>query len=76
MTHELLSGVIEAMGGTLVGVAITDIRDETFFGLLQIDTGDGVLVEVDCRPSDGIALATLVGCPILVSEHVIEAAGR
>ncbi|MEK7270986.1 MAG: bifunctional nuclease family protein [Planctomycetota bacterium] len=70
MTHDLLANVIRNLGGTLERIAITDLRDNTFFARLDVRR-NGETVEVDARPSDAVALAVHFRCPILVSEDVI-----
>ncbi|MBM4018243.1 MAG: bifunctional nuclease family protein [Planctomycetes bacterium] len=72
MTHDLLASVIEAMGGRLAKVVVTDLRDHTFFASLVIERG-GQPVLVDARPSDAIALAVAEGTPIFVADHVLDA---
>ena len=74
LTHDLLADVIREMGGELTRVVVNDLRDSTFFARLHIDMG-GREVEVDARPSDAIALAVRVGCPLYAEEKVIETAG-
>ena len=75
MTHDLLGSVIEAMGGRLAKVVVTDLKDHTFFASLVIDRG-GEEVLVDARPSDAIALAVAGSTPIYVEDHVLnEVAG-
>ena len=71
LTHDLLSAVIKAFGGTLERVVINDLRDNTFFGRLIIRC-DGEILDVDSRPSDAIALAVKNGAPIFVEEHVLD----
>lgn len=71
LTHDLLSSVIKAFGGTLERVVINDLRDNTFFGRLIIRR-DGEILDVDTRPSDAIALAVQNGAPIFVEEHVLD----
>jgi bifunctional DNase/RNase len=75
MTHDLLGSVIEAMGGRLAKVVVTDLKDHTFYASLVIDRkGEEVLV--DARPSDAIALAVAGSTPIYVEDHVLnEVAG-
>lgn len=70
-THELLSNTIEALGGRLKHVLISDLRDQTFFAMLVIEV-NGKQVEVDCRPSDAIALCVAGEAPILVAEQVLD----
>ena len=75
MTHDLLGSVIEAMGGRLAKVVVTDLKDHTFYASLVIDHG-GEEVLVDARPSDAVALAVAGSTPIFVEDHVLnEVAG-
>ena len=74
LTHDLLKNSIETMGGTVSHILINDLRDQVFYATLFIDT-DGEVKEIDCRPSDSIALAVRAKVPIFVEEHVMEDAG-
>ena len=56
MTHDLLKSVLETLGGKLDHIAVSDLRDNTFYALLFIERGDEML-KIDSRPSDAIALA-------------------
>lgn len=73
MTHDLLSSVIESLGGELEKVVINDLQDHTFFAKLVIRS-NGALVEVDSRPSDAVALAAGGEIPLYVEDHVLEEA--
>lgn len=73
-THDLLAAVIEALGGELDRIEINDLRNGTYYASLHIRAG-GKIVEVDCRPSDAIAVAAGTPTPIFVAEHVLEAIG-
>lgn len=75
LTHDLVASVIEHMGGELQDVYISDLRDGTYHAKLRI-RHSGELIEVDCRPSDAIALAVTMKVPIYVAEEVIEEANR
>jgi bifunctional DNase/RNase len=70
LTHDLLTLVIEALGATLNSVVVCDLRDDTFYAKLQLGV-DGREIEVDCRPSDGMALAVRLHVPIYVDEAVL-----
>jgi bifunctional DNase/RNase len=74
LTHDLLAGVIVEMGGRLTRIVVNDLRDNTFFAQLHVER-DGKDIAVDARPSDAIALAVRVGCPIFADEKVLEKAG-
>jgi bifunctional DNase/RNase len=70
LTHDLVANVIDHMGGDLQDIFISDLRDHTYFAKLRIRL-NAELVEVDCRPSDAIALAVTAKVPIYVAEDVL-----
>jgi len=75
LTHDLIVGIVDSMGGELDSVVISALKDHTYFANLRIKR-DGELIEIDSRPSDAIAIA--VTCdpmlPIYVEEAVLEEA--
>jgi bifunctional DNase/RNase len=71
LTHDLVTSVVESLGGELRDVYISELRDHTYFAKLRIRM-NGELVEVDSRPSDAIALAVTASVPIYVAEDVLE----
>jgi uncharacterized protein len=71
LTHDLVTGTIDALGGELRDIFISELRDHTYYAKLRIRQ-NGEMVEVDCRPSDAIALAVTASVPIYVSEDVLE----
>ncbi|GIW76275.1 MAG: hypothetical protein KatS3mg104_1338 [Phycisphaerae bacterium] len=75
LTHDLLATVIQEMGGELEAIEITNLQSSTFFAKLHIRQ-NGRVLEIDSRPSDAIALGIASNVPILVAEHVIEAASQ
>lgn len=72
MTHDLIRNVIAQMGGVIARVIVTELRDNTFYALIEIAL-EGQTVLMDARPSDAIALALRADCPIFVREEVILA---
>ncbi len=73
MTHDLLVAVISRLRGEIRRVVIHDLKADAFIAVLEIDTAMG-LMEVDCRPSDGVAIAVRAGVPIVVTEGVLTQA--
>jgi bifunctional DNase/RNase len=71
MTHDLLASVIEALGARILRVVVSSLRDNTFFARLELMREEGE-VDLDCRPSDAIALAAQTEAPIFVAEEVLE----
>ena len=73
LTHDLLVGVVESLGGELDSVVISDLHDSTYFAYLRVRR-DGETIEIDARPSDAIAVAMTTDppLPIYVDESVLE----
>jgi len=71
MTHDLLKNVVWELGASVKRVVITDLIDSTFFAVIEM-TRSGEMLVIDSRPSDAIALALRVDCPIYVKDEVIK----
>ena len=74
LTHDLLCDVIAWYGGSVARVVISELRDDMFYAKLELGDEDKCY-EIDCRPSDAIAVAVRIGAPIYVVKSVIERAG-
>ena len=72
MTHDLLRNLIVEMGASVERVVITELRDNTFFAVIEMRNVDGTAMMLDSRPSDAIALALRADCPIYVDMEVIR----
>jgi bifunctional DNase/RNase len=74
LTHKLIASAAEQLGGELQEVVITALHQNTFFAVLRIRREE-TIIEVDCRPSDAIAVA--MSCrpflPIYANEEVLDA---
>jgi uncharacterized protein len=73
MTHDLLRNLITEMGAVVDRVVVTELRDNTFYAVIEMHGQDGNLILLDSRPSDAIALALRADCPIFVDMEVIKA---
>lgn len=73
MTHDLLRNLIVEMGLRVERVVVTELRDNTFFAVIELRNREDEPVLLDARPSDAIALALRADCPIFVNEEVIHA---
>jgi len=70
LTHDLFINLFEMWGLELDRIIIHSLQDNTFFAVLCLKQGE-IKKEMDCRPSDAIAIALRVDCPIWVMEEVI-----
>lgn len=73
MTHDLLRNLIIEVGASVERVVVTELRDNTFFAIIEMRNHAGDALMLDSRPSDAIALALRADCPIFVNEEVIQA---
>ncbi len=81
MTHDLICNILAGLHGHLNSVTIYKLENDTFFAHLNIEQRDAQgnaeqVLRIDTRPSDGIAVAVRMGCPILAADEVMELAGR
>ena len=71
MTHDLLKNVLVGLQAHVRKVVVTGIKDDTFYALIWVDQ-NGALISIDSRPSDALALALRIDCPIYVEEIVLK----
>ena len=71
LTHDLLKTAIESLGAAIVKIAITELKDNTFFAKLYLQR-DNEIYAIDARPSDSIALALKSSADIYVSNEVFR----
>ena len=74
-THDLFLDLLNKFSITLHSMQIDSIEGGVYYAQLTLSTGNH-MEHIDCRPSDGIALALRAGVPILVDEDVLVAAGQ
>jgi len=68
-----MAALLKAIDASLVEVRIDQLKERTFYATVKIKCHDRVS-EVDARPSDALALAILMDCPVLVAEVVMAQA--
>ena len=71
LTHDLLLGLIEGLGGKLERIVINELKDQTFYARLVIKL-NGEEREIDSRPSDALALGAGTSVPVFVDESVLN----
>jgi bifunctional DNase/RNase len=72
MTHDLLRNFIVETGFDLKRVTISELRDNTFYALIELIDNQHQTLILDARPSDAIALALRLDCPIFVEKVVLD----
>ena len=73
LTHDVLYNIVNVTGLMIKSAVITKIENDEFYAKLVI-AGDKIY-DIDCRPSDAIAVAMRAGAPIFAEGHVLNKAG-
>src|SRR5712671_2557563 len=71
MTHDLIKNVLTGLDALVHKVVVTELKDDTFFAVIWLER-EGHVVSIDSRPSDALALALRVDCPIFVEDQVLK----
>ena len=71
MTHDLIKNVLTGLETQVHKVVVTELKEDTFYAVIWLERG-GEVISVDSRPSDALALALRVDCPIFVDEIVLK----
>ncbi|MBI2682950.1 MAG: bifunctional nuclease family protein [Acidobacteriales bacterium] len=71
MTHDLIKNVLLGLDANVRKVVVTELRDDTFYAVIWMER-EGHAISVDSRPSDALALALRVDCPIFVDDEVLK----
>lgn len=81
-THDLVRTLLDELGARLDRAVVkgwtpfaSGAPGGTFLASVCVRTGDRE-VEIDCRPSDAIAIALHCGAPVLVTEEIIAREGK
>jgi hypothetical protein len=73
MTHDLIKTLLLGLDAGIRKVVVNELREDTFFALIWVER-NGELISVDSRPSDALALALRLDCPIYVDDSVLKSA--
>ena len=71
MTHDLIKLLLTGLETGVRKVVVNDLKDDTYFAVIWLEH-EGELISVDSRPSDALAIALRLDCPIYVDETVLK----
>src|SRR5512140_52503 len=71
MTHDLIKNLLTGLDARVHKVVVNDLREDTFFAVIWLEQ-EGKVISVDSRPSDALALALRLDCPIFVEDVVLK----
>jgi len=71
MTHDLIKNVLTGLDAAVHKVVVTELKEDTFYAVIWLER-EGHVISIDSRPSDALALALRVDCPIFVEDEVLK----
>src|SRR5215472_3551739 len=71
MTHDLIKSLLMGLETRVHKVVVNELRDDTFYAVIWLER-EGQVISIDSRPSDALALALRVDCPIYVEDEVLK----
>jgi uncharacterized protein len=71
MTHDLIKNVLVGLESQVHKVVVTELREDTFYAVIWLER-EGQTISIDSRPSDALALALRMDCPIFVEDIVLK----
>jgi hypothetical protein len=75
MTHDLIKSLLLGLSTGVRKVVVNELKDDTFYALIWLER-DGEMISVDSRPSDALALALRLDCPIFVEDEVLKSSSK
>jgi bifunctional DNase/RNase len=72
MTHDLIKNILIGFDAHVHKIVVNELRDDTFFAVIWMEERDGKIISIDSRPSDALAVALRLDCPIYVDEEVLK----
>ncbi len=72
MTHDLIRTLLVGLNAEVRKVVVSELKDDTFYAVIWLEK-DGEPISIDSRPSDALAVALRVDCPIYVDHAVLRA---
>ena len=81
LTHDLICYILEGFHSTVKRVEVYKLEKGTYYACMTLTETDGAgnecsIIRIDCRPSDAIAVAVRVSCPVYVAEQVLAEGGH
>jgi uncharacterized protein len=70
-THDFIVNLMKTLGCKLKGVGITKLQNDTYYATVILDN-DGTSYDIDCTPSDAIAIALRTNSRIFIAEELLE----
>src|SRR5438046_2656762 len=71
MTHDLIKNVLGGLDTRVHKIVVSELKEDTFYAVIWLER-DGHIISIDSRPSDALAIALRLDCPIFVDDEVLK----
>jgi bifunctional DNase/RNase len=71
LTHDLMVNLLVLLNASAEKIVINDLRENSYYALIYIQS-NGKTLSLDARPSDSLALAVRLHCPIFIDDKVLK----
>jgi uncharacterized protein len=71
LTHDLIVNLLSALRASVEKVVVSDLKDNSYYAVIHLRAGAKSL-QIDARPSDSLAIAVRIQCPIYIDEKVLK----
>jgi uncharacterized protein len=71
MTHDLIKTLLTGLGAGVHKIVVNELKEDTFYAVIWLEK-NGEMISIDSRPSDALAIALRLDCPIYVDESVLK----
>ena len=71
MTHDLIKNVLVGLDTRVHKIVVSELKEDTFYAVIWLER-DGHIISIDSRPSDALAIALRLDCPIFVDDEVLK----
>jgi bifunctional DNase/RNase len=71
MTHDLIRNLLFGLEAGVKKVVVSELKEDTFYAVIWLER-NGEMISIDSRPSDALAVALRLDCPIYVEDAVLK----
>jgi hypothetical protein len=71
LTHDLIVNLLKSLNAAVEKVVVNDLKENSYYATIYLKT-NGKNMAIDARPSDALAIAVRIPCPIYIDEKVLK----
>jgi len=71
MTHDLIKTLLTGLHAGVKKIVVSELKEDTFYAIIWLER-EGKLISIDSRPSDALAIALRLDCPVYVDDSVLQ----